>query len=46
VFFPWKNQEGLTQEGMTPTEIKEKMDSNYRKITRYLDAVNEMVSKL
>ncbi len=46
VFFPWKNQDGMTQEGMTHAEIKEKMNSNYSKITRYLDAANNMVSKL
>ena len=39
VFFPWK-------EGLTNDEIKTKMETNYDKMTRYMDAVNEMVGKL
>ena len=39
VFFPWK-------EGLTQAEIKTKMESNYGKIARYLNAVDGMVGKL
>ena len=42
VVFLWK---GLAKEGMTHTEIKTKMEFNYDKITRYLNAVDVLVSK-
>jgi hypothetical protein len=48
VVFLWKGttQERVNQEGMTHAEIKTKIETNYSKITRYMDAVNAMVGKL
>ena len=43
VVFLWK---GIAKEGLTNNEIKTKIESNYDKITRYLNAVDAMIGKL